>query len=247
MDHSRSCGGSSGGEAGLVASNCVPIGLGTDLGGSIRIPSDFLGLYGFKATSHRVPFSGTRGLLTFNPLTTPGGRISPTIGPLCKSMRDVVEFTRFMFHPEVNVKFDDYTPPLAFREDLYFKAKNGKGLRVGICESLPTFPASQINIEAVRQAKAALLSHGFEVVDFQLPASLIKEYRDIFSTLVANYSLIPTQKTLKANYEGPIPQNKGLDMLLSYGSIFRFMFKTILSMTGNKRFREGIEPLRQVS
>ena len=142
VDNSRSCGGSSGGEAGLVASNCVPIGLGTDLGGSIRVPSDFLGLYGFKATSHRVPFSGTIGLLSFNPLTTPGGRISPTIGPLGKSMRDVVEFSRFLFHPEVNLKFDDYTPPLPFREDLYLKAKNGKGLRVGICESLPTFPAS---------------------------------------------------------------------------------------------------------
>lgn len=36
-------------------------------------------------------------------------------------------------------------------------------------------------------------------------------------------------------------------MLLSYGSLFRFMFKSILSLTGNKRMREGIEPLRLVS
>lgn len=158
FDKLRSCGGSSGGEAGLVATNCVPIGLGTDLGGSIRIPADFLGLYGFKATSHRVPFSGTKSLLTFNALTTPGGRISPTIGPLCRSMRDVVDFTRFMFHPEVNLKYDDYTPPMPFREDLYLKAKKGRGIRVGICESLTTFPASQINIDAVNKAREALRS-----------------------------------------------------------------------------------------
>ena len=36
-------------------------------------------------------------------------------------------------------------------------------------------------------------------------------------------------------------------MLLSYGSLFRFMFKSVLSLTGNKRMREGIEPLRLVS
>jgi Asp-tRNA(Asn)/Glu-tRNA(Gln) amidotransferase A subunit family amidase len=141
FDNSRSCGGSTGGEAGLVASKCIPIGLGADLGGTIRIPSDFNGLYGFKATSHRVPFSGTKALLTFNALSSPGGRIAPTIGPICRSMRDVVNFTRLMFHPEVNLKYDDYTPPMPFREELYYKAMQGKGMRVGICESLPTIPA----------------------------------------------------------------------------------------------------------
>ena len=35
----RSCGGSSGGEAGLVAAYCAPFGIGTDLGGSLRIPA----------------------------------------------------------------------------------------------------------------------------------------------------------------------------------------------------------------
>lgn len=49
-DKERSCGGSSGGDAGLVASRCVPIALGTDIGGSIRIPATFLGIYGFKPT-----------------------------------------------------------------------------------------------------------------------------------------------------------------------------------------------------
>ena len=57
----------------------------------------------------------------------------------------------------------------------------------------------------MRRAKAALESQGFEVVEFKLDSALIKEYRDIFSTLVANYSLIPTSKVLKANYETPIP------------------------------------------
>ncbi len=46
----RSCAGSSGGEGGLIASKCSPLGLGTDIGGSIRGPGAFNGVYGFKPT-----------------------------------------------------------------------------------------------------------------------------------------------------------------------------------------------------
>ena len=45
---SRAVGGSSGGEAALMASRCSIIGIGSDIGGSIRIPSSFCGVYGLK-------------------------------------------------------------------------------------------------------------------------------------------------------------------------------------------------------
>jgi Asp-tRNA(Asn)/Glu-tRNA(Gln) amidotransferase A subunit family amidase len=54
----RTCGGSSGGNGGLIASNCVPVGLGTDIGGSVRFPAAFCGIYGFKATDRRVSREG---------------------------------------------------------------------------------------------------------------------------------------------------------------------------------------------
>jgi len=44
----RSAGGSSGGEASLVAGWCSPIGIGTDIGGSIRTPANYCGLYALK-------------------------------------------------------------------------------------------------------------------------------------------------------------------------------------------------------
>lgn len=57
-DKSRTPGGSSGGEAALIAAFGSPLGLGTDIGGSIRIPASYCGLCGFKPTSGRLSMTG---------------------------------------------------------------------------------------------------------------------------------------------------------------------------------------------
>lgn len=65
-DNSRSCGGSTGGDAALLAARCVPFSVGTDLGGSIRIPAHFNGVYALKPTAWRMPNQGVRGPLKDN-------------------------------------------------------------------------------------------------------------------------------------------------------------------------------------
>ena len=57
-DLSRTPGGSSGGDAALVAMDCVPLAMGSDVAGSLRIPAVFCGICGFKPTSTRLSAKG---------------------------------------------------------------------------------------------------------------------------------------------------------------------------------------------
>lgn len=54
----RSCGGSSGGEGAIIATGGSPLGLGTDIGGSLRIPAAFCGITSMKPTANRTPDNG---------------------------------------------------------------------------------------------------------------------------------------------------------------------------------------------
>ena len=74
FDLTRTPGGSSGGAAALIAAGATPFDIGTDTGGSIRLPSHFCGIAGIKPTTGRVPCTGNAlpsyGLLA--PLSQPG-------------------------------------------------------------------------------------------------------------------------------------------------------------------------------
>lgn len=82
-DPSRTCGGSTGGEGALIGSGCSPLGFGTDILGSIRIPSSLCGLVGFRPHSGAVDKTGVWPV---------SGEFFETwngIGPMARSVRDI--------------------------------------------------------------------------------------------------------------------------------------------------------------
>jgi fatty acid amide hydrolase 2 len=93
-DPGRTAGGSSGGEGAVIAAGGSPFGLGADIGGSIRMPAFFNGVFGHKPTAGLIPNTGqfpTSRNLPFRLLTT---------GPLCRRAEDLWPLIRIMAGPD---------------------------------------------------------------------------------------------------------------------------------------------------
>jgi amidase len=84
-DLARAAGGSSGGDAANVAAGMATLGLGGDLGGSIRVPASFCGVYGFRPGMGRVPDVAGNP----RPGDPPSEEIMCEIGPLARSATDI--------------------------------------------------------------------------------------------------------------------------------------------------------------
>src|SRR6266545_2978873 len=118
----RTPGGSSGGASAAVAAGLAPLHIGTDGGGSIRIPASFAGIFGFKASYGRIP--------AYPPS---GGWSLSHVGPMTRTVRDAALMMSVCAGPDER---DQYSLP-ADRVD-YVKALSGslKGLRVGYTDDL---------------------------------------------------------------------------------------------------------------
>jgi len=83
-DPERSCGGSSGGEAAVIAAGGSPLGLGNDIGGSLRVPAAFCGITSIRPTAGRTPDHCAHGL----PVGQTG--IVSQVGPMARHVEDLV-------------------------------------------------------------------------------------------------------------------------------------------------------------
>jgi fatty acid amide hydrolase 2 len=94
-DHRRTAGGSSGGEGAAIGSGFAPFGIGTDFGGSIRIPAFFNGVFGHKPTGRLVPHTGHFPA----PKNEIGARLLG-IGPLARRAEDLWPVVRALAGPD---------------------------------------------------------------------------------------------------------------------------------------------------
>jgi Asp-tRNA(Asn)/Glu-tRNA(Gln) amidotransferase A subunit family amidase len=152
---SRSAGGSSGGEAAAIASGCSMGGVGSDGGGSVRVPAHFCGISGLKPTPGRIPSTGhfPRGAGAFAWLGV--------VGPMARTIADVRALFDVMKGPDANDALSSTIQEKSFGE------RELSGMRVGILESSALGDVTAETVEAVKRA-GALLSERFIVEPFRL-------------------------------------------------------------------------------
>jgi amidase len=164
-NRSLTAGGSTGGEGALIAMRGSILGFGTDLAGSIRIPSLCNGIYGFKPSSLLIPFSGQR--IPFPPGFEQIG-IVLSAGPLATSMRACI-FAFETILKAVPSNFDSGCLRMPWVPDVSLKAHRGASLRIGLVLddgfSTPTPPVRRGLEQSVKKLRQA----GVEIIPLKLP------------------------------------------------------------------------------
>ena len=154
-DLERTPGGSSGGEAAAIAAGMSAAGVGSDAGGSIRVPAHFSGICGLKPTPGRIPSTGH-----FPPSGGPFALIG-VVGPMARTVADLKALFEVMQGP-------DDGDAAAARVPLCWPGEREiKNLRVGYFTDDGRTPVTQETRAAVQNAADALRGAGFQVEPFR--------------------------------------------------------------------------------
>ena len=155
----RAPGGSSGGEGAAIASGMSPFGVGTDIGGSIRVPAAFSGIAGLKPTvdrwSNRGSFTGLMGQEV----------VRGQCGPMARSARDVAAIFGALSPLEMS-RLDPSVPPVTVADPSDIDLS---GLRVGVFTDDGFITPAKSVQRAVDEAAEHLRGAGCEVVPFTPP------------------------------------------------------------------------------
>ena len=158
-DLSRTPGGSSGGEAAAIASGCSAGGVGSDGGGSIRVPAHFSGICGLKPTPGRIPATG------HFPSSVGPFALLGVVGPMARTVADLKVLFEVMQGP-------DYGDPSSAPVPVRWPGEDElKKIRVGYFEEDGRTPVTSETRAAVESAAQALRRAGFKVERFR-PESL---------------------------------------------------------------------------
>ena len=192
----RTPGGSSGGEAALVASGCVPFAIGTDIAGSLRGPAALCGIASFKPTPSRVARRGCAA-------PRPGGYdgqfavIPPVAGPMARCVDDLAAVLRVWWRPEAWSGEDAAAGVvrMPFDEAVFggLVTAGARPLRFGVVRRDGFFEPAPACQRAVAEACAALRAAGHEVVELDAAAHGV----DLSRATVLLYALMGADGALR--------------------------------------------------
>jgi fatty acid amide hydrolase len=154
----RSAGGSSGGEAAIVAARGSPLGIGTDIAGSVRVPAHACGIHALKPTAGRLPLRGTGEIFRGQEA------VLDAPGPLARTVADLEVALTVLAG---DASGDPAVPPVPLGDPAAVRISD---LRIAIYEDDGFFPPAPALRRAVREAAAALQARGARIETWRPPA-----------------------------------------------------------------------------
>ncbi len=220
-DLDRGSGGSSGGEAAIIAAGGSPLGLANDIGGSIRHPAHSCGICGLKPTTLRLTNAAVRDNLRGLEA------IRPQSGPLARSVDDLYLAMRVLTAVEPN-EIDVQAVPAPLGDPAAVRVE---GLRIGTWTDDGFFPASPALRRAVSDAADALRQRGAHVEPFT-PPDITQAVR-LFFNLVTADGAADARRVL-----GDSPRDRRIRQLVLLGSSpawLRWILGSALGALGQRR------------
>jgi fatty acid amide hydrolase len=223
----RAPGGSSGGEASIIAAGGSVLGLGSDFGGSIRLPAHACGIHGLRPTSGRLTMLGHARIQSSGL-----GGIASQPGPIARSVADLSTAMRVLAAPGQEI-LDPAVPPVALPD----RADISK-LRVAFYTDNGIISPAPALRRAVREAAAALEAYGAEVEEWQPP--------DLFEAWEIQLRL--TCADGLASYRRALRRSKGTKVrLAAMPGVVRSAMALAAEMVGQRRLATSMRQKRQVS
>lgn len=170
----RTAGGSSGGEAAAIACGMSAGGIGSDGGGSVRVPAHFCGICGLKPTPGRIPASGH-----YPPCGGPFSLIG-VVGPMARTVEDLQLLLKVTSGYDAGDPVSAPLAPDASYPDASYK-DTPRRLRIGFYDDDGYCAATREIRQAVRTAAKTLSENGFAVEPFR-PEGL-ERARQLWSTI----------------------------------------------------------------
>ena len=200
-DTARLPGGSSGGSGAAVAAGVVPMALGSDTGGSIRIPASVCGIAGLKPTFGRVSRAGVETLAWS----------LDHIGPLAATVEDCAATLQVLAGHDPADPPTEPSPPPDYSAHL---GRGVDGLRLGIMATPPFSPMQQDVEQAFRDAVDHLEGLGADVVPVDIP--------ELTCTLAAEFAIVGPEAAAyhrRLLRESPELIDPGIRQLFAIGTI----------------------------
>ncbi len=215
-DHARTSGGSSGGSAAALASGFGALSIGSDLGGSLRTPAHFCGVYAHKPT---LGLAATRGMVAPTEPAWPVDLDMAVVGPMARTARDLTLLLEVMAGPDPLTlgKAHDVTLPPARHERI-------RDFRVLVLDEHPLVATGSAVRAGVNRVAAALVDGGARVARHSPLLPDLSEAGTLYMQLLVSGSVarfpIDSYKELQAHAAGLSADDQSLDAVRLRAMVF---------------------------